>query len=44
VKETSQGSTERELGLSMPLTQNPTMMELRRTLTFYRKALAIPLL
>jgi DNA-binding protein len=44
VKETSQGSTETELGLLMPLTQNLAKIELRRTLMFYRKALAIPLL
>jgi DNA-binding protein len=43
VKEINLGSTGTELGLPMLLTQNPTKIEMRRTLTFYRKALAIPL-
>jgi hypothetical protein len=43
VKETNHGSTGTLLGLPMPLTQIPTKIELRRTFTFYRKALTIPL-
>jgi hypothetical protein len=39
VKEINLGSTGTELSLPMLLTQNPTKIEMRRTLTFYRKLL-----